>query len=87
MLPLEEIVLEVFTTPRVSQMILQLWCFSGIGSMLVYEERISSLTVLFGGDSRERCEANKVRMPLLEKMGILGTLCVPFLSFGTSQLT
>ena len=82
MLPLEEIVLEV----RVSAMILQLWCFSDIGSMLVYEERISSLTVLFGGD-RERCEANKVRMPLLEKMGILGTLCVPFLSFGTGQLT
>ena len=86
MLPLEEIVLEVFTTPRVSPMTLQLRCFSEIGSMLVYEERISSLTVLFGGD-RERCEANKVRMPLLEKMGILGTLCVPFLSFGTSQLT
>ena len=86
MLPLEEIVLEVFATPRVPPMILQLWCFSEIGSMLVYEERISSLTVLFEGD-RERCEAIKVRMPLVEKMGILGTLCVPFLSFRTSQLT
>ena len=86
MRPFEEIVLEVFATPRKSPMILQLWCFSEIGSMLVYEERISSLTVLYGGD-RERCEAIKVRMPSLDKMDILGTLCVPFLSFRTSRLT
>lgn len=71
MLPLEEIVLEVFATPTV---------------MLVYQERISSLTALFGGD-RVRCEDIKIRMPSLKQIGILGTLCVPFLSFRTSQST